>query len=211
MSRWNTRLSALLAASLVLCALTGVGYADAAETTPTAEPVSATASPADIPATPTAEPVSATPAPAVVPETATPAAPLDLTDTGPAASIIDIEQATAQNENFRLALWTGAHLQVTLMTIPVGGEIGLESHPELDQFLRVESGNALVKTGTTADALTDLGTVTDGSAILIPAGTWHNITNTGDAPLKLYSIYAPTQHPHGTIHATKADADAAEN
>jgi mannose-6-phosphate isomerase-like protein (cupin superfamily) len=134
----------------------------------------------------------------------------DATDHGPKPFAVDIEKATLQNTYFRTALWTGDHLQVTLMSIPVGGEIGLEAHPQLDQFLRIEAGTGLVKMGQTKELLDYQAKVSDGYAVIVPAGTWHNMINIGNRPIKLYSIYAPPQHPHGTVHKTKAEADAAE-
>lgn len=131
-------------------------------------------------------------------------------DYGPEPFVINIERATLQNQNFRTALWTGEHLQLTLMSIPVGGEIGLEAHPQLDQFLRLEAGYGLVMMGQSPDKLNYQANVTDGYAIFIPAGTYHNLVNKGNIPIKLYSIYAPPQHPRGTVHRTKAIADAAE-
>ncbi|WP_175991644.1 cupin domain-containing protein [Bacillus sp. Marseille-Q1617] len=131
-------------------------------------------------------------------------------DYGPEPFTIDIEEATVSNNTFRTALWTGEHLQVTLMSIGVGEDIGLENHPELDQFLRIEQGQGVVQMGNDPNNLTFQRNVEDDYAIVIPAGTWHNLTNTGNEPLKLYSIYAPPQHPKGTVHKTKADAMAAE-
>ncbi len=133
------------------------------------------------------------------------------TDYGPEPFVVNIHNAALRNQNFRRALWTGTHLQLTLMSIPVGGEIGLEVHPHLDQFLRIESGRGLVKMGSSRDDLRYQRNVGDGFAIFIPAGTWHNLINTGSRPIKLYSIYAPPQHPRGTVHPTKAIADAAEH
>jgi mannose-6-phosphate isomerase-like protein (cupin superfamily) len=133
-----------------------------------------------------------------------------VTDYGPNPFVIDINEATKQNENFRTALWTGDHLQVTLMSIGVGEDIGLEIHPELDQFLRIEQGQGLVQMGDSKDRLDFRQQVADDFSIVIPAGKWHNLTNTGNQPLKLYSIYAPPQHPKGTVHETKAIAMAAE-
>lgn len=130
---------------------------------------------------------------------------LVLTDFGPEPFVVDINKATHQNNTFRTVLWTGNHLQVTLMSIRVGDEIGLEIHPNLDQFLRIERGQGLVKMGDSKDNLSFQRKVSDDYAILIPAGTWHNLINTGMMPLKLYSIYAPPQHPKGTVHKTKAD------
>lgn len=134
----------------------------------------------------------------------------DTSDYGPEPFVVNIETATVQNPNFRTALWTGTHLQLTLMSIPVGGEIGLEIHPGTDQFLRVEEGYGLVKMGSSKDKLNYQHEVRDGYAIFVPANTWHNVMNMGNRPLKLYSIYAPPHHPHGTIHKTKEDAEAAE-
>ena len=133
-----------------------------------------------------------------------------LKDHGPEPTVIDIEAVTLENPNFRTALWTGTKLQVTLMTIPVGGEVGLEIHDDTDQFLRVEAGEAKVLMGATKDNLTFQHDAAADFAIIVPVGTWHNIVNTGKEPLKLYSIYAPPHHPHGTVHATLADAEAAE-
>ena len=135
---------------------------------------------------------------------------MKLYDHGPQPMVINIDAAAAQNENYRTALWTGDFLQVTLMTLPVGGEIGLEVHPDTDQFLRVESGTGLVQMGDTRDSLTDRQMADRHTAIVVPAGTWHNLKNTGSSELKLYSIYAPPHHPHGTVQATKVIADAEE-
>jgi mannose-6-phosphate isomerase-like protein (cupin superfamily) len=135
---------------------------------------------------------------------------MDLKDYGPNPFVVNIEEATKANNNFRTALWTGSHLQVTLMSIEVGGEIGLEVHPELDQFIRIEEGQGLVMMGDRKDQLNFRQNVYDNFAFIIPAGKWHNLINTGNKPIKLYSIYAPVQHPYGTVHKTKAEADAAE-
>ena len=135
---------------------------------------------------------------------------MGMTDYGPAPFVIKIDQAAKQNNTFRTVLWTGNHLQLTLMSINVGEDIGLENHPNLDQFIRIEQGYGLVKMGQNKNNLNFLRRVADGYAIIIPAGTWHNLINTGNIPLKLYSIYAPPQHPKGTVHKTKADAMASE-
>ncbi len=128
-------------------------------------------------------------------------------DYGPEPFVVDITKATIQNDDFRSALWTGKHLQVTLMSIPVGGEIGLEVHPHVDQFLRVEQGIGHCMMGSAPDKLNYRANVSSNYAIIIPAGTWHNLVNIGNHPIKLYSIYAPPQHPHGTVHKTKAAAE----
>ena len=137
--------------------------------------------------------------------------PTQSKDYGPNPYVVDIDRATKLNKNFRAALWTGTHLQTTLMSIPVGGEIGLELHADVDQFLRIESGCGFVKMGTCKEKLSYQKNVCSGYAIFVPAGTWHNLINTGNCPIKLYSIYAPPQHPHGTVHETKAIAEYEEN
>jgi len=130
-----------------------------------------------------------------------------LKDYGPKPFVVNIEEATKRNNNFRLALWTGCYLQLTLMSIQAGEEIGLEMHPDLDQFIRIEEGQGIVKMGNRKDKLDFQKKVSDDYAIFIPAGKWHNLINTGSKPLKLYSIYAPPEHPHGTVHKTKEDAE----
>ena len=135
---------------------------------------------------------------------------IQLKDYGPEPFVVNIEEATKQNNTYRTALWTGSHLQLTLMSIKVGEDIGLEAHPDLDQFIRIEEGQGLVKMGDSKYNLDFQRNVYDDFAFIIPAGKWHNLINTGDTPLKLYSIYAPPQHPRGTVHITKADAEAAE-
>lgn len=135
----------------------------------------------------------------------------DLRDHGPNPLVVNIEKFTNLNPNYRTALWTGKNLQVTLMSIKVGGDIGLELHTDVDQFLRVVSGFGLVKMGNSKNNLNFQKKVDRNFAIIIPAGTWHNLINIGNRPLKLYSIYAPPEHPFGTIHQTKEIADEAEH
>ena len=122
----------------------------------------------------------------------------------------NIEELTTNNTTFRTEVFTGKNLQLTVMSIGPGEEIGLEVHDDVDQFLRIEQGKGRLESGPAKDQLTDNHDVEDDWALIIPAGTWHNVKNTGDGPLKLYSIYAPPEHPDGTVHATKAEADAAE-
>jgi mannose-6-phosphate isomerase-like protein (cupin superfamily) len=105
---------------------------------------------------------------------------MDMTDNGPKPYVVDIEKLTKANENFRIAAWTGTYFQLTLMTIPVGGDVGLEVHPETDQFLRLEQGKAKVMMGATKDQLDQEWDTEDDFAIFVPAGTWHNIVNAGD-------------------------------
>jgi len=134
-----------------------------------------------------------------------------LKDYGAEPTVLNIDEYTTSNDNFRTALWTGTLLQVTLMSIPAGGEVGLEQHNDTDQFLRIEDGQAKVVMGDTEDALTFVKSAEKDFAIIVPAGKWHNIINTGDKPLKLYSIYAPVEHPHGTVHKTFEEAEEAEH
>lgn len=131
-------------------------------------------------------------------------------DHGPNPYVVDIEELTVSNTNFRTAAWTGNNLQMTLMAIEPGDDIGLEVHEDHDQFLRIEAGTARVEMGPTETEL-ESWDAEDDYAIFVPAGVWHNIINTGTEPLKLYSIYAPAEHPHGTVHVTKAEAEAAEH
>ena len=128
-------------------------------------------------------------------------------DYGPEPFVVNIEEITKANNTFRTALWTGEHLQLTLMNIPVGESIGLEIHPDTDQFLRLEQGEGLVQMGKDKNNLTFQRKVSDNWAFIVPAGTWHNLINIGNIPIKLYSIYAPPKHPRGTVHLTKADAE----
>ncbi|WP_416150347.1 cupin domain-containing protein [Salipaludibacillus sp. HK11] len=127
-------------------------------------------------------------------------------DYGSAPFVVNMEKVTKQNDTFRTALWTGKHLQLTLMSIGVGEDIGLEVHPHLDQFLRLEQGEGLVQMGDSEFNLDFEDNVFTDYAIFVPAGKWHNLTNTGNETIKLYSIYAPPEHPFGTVHETKAIA-----
>ncbi|KND49301.1 MAG: hypothetical protein AB203_02800 [Parcubacteria bacterium C7867-008] len=119
--------------------------------------------------------------------------------------IENIEKLSLENDLFRKVLYTSKHIQLVLMSIPVGEEIGAEKH-ELDQFIRIEEGEGkAVLDGVEHD-------LEDGSAVVIPAGTLHNVINTStDAALKLYSLYGPPEHKDGTIHATKEEAEAHED
>ena len=122
----------------------------------------------------------------------------------------DIEDATLSNDTFRTALFTGANIQLTVMRLQPGEEIGVEMHDHLDQFIRVESGRATVTMGPSKDEVTQTHELEDDWAVIVPGGTWHNVLNSGDQDLKLYTIYSPPEHPDGTVHVTKAEADAAE-
>ena len=125
--------------------------------------------------------------------------------------VADIEAETIDNTDFRRVLYTGGHLQLTVMSLAPGEEIGWEMHDHLDQFLRIEQGQGVLRFGRSEDSVDEEHAVADDWAIIVPARTWHNVVNTGDVPLRLYSIYAPAEHPPGTVHRTKADAEAAEH
>ncbi len=131
-------------------------------------------------------------------------------DCGTEPMIINIDRLAKMNPNYRTTLWTGERLQVTLMSIPVNGDIGVEMHEDIDQFIRIEDGCALVKMGKYKDDLNQQQRINSNFAILVPARTWHNIVNIGCTPLKLYSIYAPPKHPFGTVHKTKKEAEREE-
>ncbi|WP_454132295.1 cupin domain-containing protein [Microbacterium lacticum] len=135
---------------------------------------------------------------------------MTIKDNGPQPNAFDIESATSQNENYRLVAWTGKHLQVTLMSILPGESIGLEAHPGTDQFLRVDAGRGKAVMGPARDQLDFEQDVSDGWSVQIPSGTWHDVINTGDVPLRLYAIYAPSHHAAGAVQATSADAEREE-
>lgn len=115
-----------------------------------------------------------------------------------------IEELTLKNTNFRQVLFTGKYTQLVLMSLAPGEEIGLEVHDNVDQFFRFEAGESKVVIGT------DEFTVKDGDVVIVPAGSKHNIINTSSADLKLYTLYSPPNHPDGTVHKTKEEAEAAE-
>jgi mannose-6-phosphate isomerase-like protein (cupin superfamily) len=117
---------------------------------------------------------------------------------------IDVLEAARKNDAFRREIDTGPHSQVVAMTIPPGGEIGEEVHEHVDQLLLFVDGNA--------EAILDgeRSGVGPNDLVFVKAGTRHNFVNTGDGPLRLVTIYAPPEHPPGTVHATKEEADAAE-
>jgi len=133
---------------------------------------------------------------------------MTIKDIGPKPQSFDLENATRSNTNFRTTAWTGRYLQMTLMSIPIGGEIGWEVHPDGDQFVRLDGGRGRVQMGESKDRITFDKEVSDGWCILIPAGIGHNVINVGNEPMQLYVIYAPPEHKAGTIHKTAADAAA---
>jgi mannose-6-phosphate isomerase-like protein (cupin superfamily) len=123
----------------------------------------------------------------------------------------DIEKATLDNSTFRTEVFTGEHTQLTVMRLAPGEDIGREAHHDRDQFLRIEEGQARVELGRTEETIDETHDVEDDWAVIVPAGVWHNVVNTGTGDLKLYSLYSPPEHPPNTVHQTKADAEAAEH
>ena len=115
----------------------------------------------------------------------------------------DIEKATIENEDFRRVLYTGRNLQLVLMTLPPGCDIGEEVHEDRDQFFRIEQGEGVIRIDGADNR------VEDDFAVIVPAGARHNVVNTGSTPLKLYTLYGPPEHKEGTLHRTKQEADAA--
>ncbi len=136
---------------------------------------------------------------------------MKIIDNGPQPNVFDIETATKENEAYRTVAWTGRYMQVTLMSIPVGGSIGLETHPETDQFLRVDAGKGRCVMGPAEDNLNFEQDVEDGWAVQVPAGTWHDVINTGDEPLRLYTLYAPVHHAQGVVHTSFEHSEAEED
>ncbi|MGN0562589.1 MAG: cupin domain-containing protein [Candidatus Fimenecus sp.] len=128
----------------------------------------------------------------------------EVRDFGKQPCTLPLCKETLQNRTFRTAFWTGEHMQVMLMCLGTGEDIGAETHSCTDQMLYIAAGRGTVQFGTGECA--ERRNVMPGDAVFVPAGTRHNLQNTGSSPLKLFSVYAPVQHPFGTIHKTKADA-----
>lgn len=135
---------------------------------------------------------------------------MTIKDVGPQPQVFDLETATVANDTYRTVAWSGKHLQLTLMSIEPGEDIGLETHPETDQFLRLDAGRGRVQMGPARDRLDFEREVEDGWAVFVPAGTWHNVTNIGDEPMRLYTVYAPVHHAAGKVQATAAEAERDE-
>ena len=125
--------------------------------------------------------------------------------------VADIEKTTIDNGHFRAVVYTGAHTQLTVMRLKPGEDIGWEAHDHLDQFLRVEQGSGRVELGTSEDSVDETYDVGPDWAVIVPAGVWHNLVNTGSEDVKLYSLYSPPEHPDGTVHETKEQAEADEH
>lgn len=139
-------------------------------------------------------------------QTEEPQSVADTKDMGKKPWVLNIEEATVDNEHYRLANWTGENIQLVLMSLKPGEEIEKEMHEGHDQFIRVEQGNARIRMGKKEDALDFDETVSHDWAMLIPAKYWHHIENTGDKDLKIYTIYGPAEHDKGTLHKTYKEA-----
>ena len=128
----------------------------------------------------------------------------------PCSDSVATEKRTLENETFRTVMFTGEHAQLTVMRLLPGDDIGREVHAGIDQFIRLERGQARVEFGMAEDRVDAAYDVEEGWAIVVPAGVWHDVINTGTGDLKLYSLYSPPGHPVGTIHRTKDEAAASE-
>ena len=128
-------------------------------------------------------------------------------DFGPHPYVLNVPQMTILNNNFRTAVWTGCNFQMTHMSLMPCQDIGAEIHQHTDQFIRVEQGQCMAMMGECAHQMNYQQCMNVGDAVFVPAGVWHNIVNTSRQPLKLSVMYAPPNHPYGTIHRTKADAE----
>lgn len=133
---------------------------------------------------------------------------MSIADIGPRPQAFNLEAQTLENADYRTVAWSGKYLQVTMMSIPVNGDIGLEKHGQTDQFIRLDRGRGRVQMGPGKSELTFDQEVTDGWCVLVPAGTWHNITNIGEEPMQVYTIYAPQHHAPGKVQQTQAIAEA---
>ena len=129
----------------------------------------------------------------------------------PSLAVENVPGNAIMNSYYRKEFWTGKHLQMTLMSIPCCSCIGLELHPDTDQIIRVEQGFGLTEAGSTRDNLCFQRKLRTGDTVFVPAGTWHNVMNTENFPLRLSAIYGPPNHPRGTVHETKAEADMEEH
>lgn len=132
-------------------------------------------------------------------------------DQGKQPLVFDIRSMTQANDNYRDTRWTGEFFQMVLMSLEPGEIIDLEVHNNHDQFFRVEQGTARILMGETEDDLDFDATATAGYGIMIPAGYWHQVENAGDDDLKLYTFYAPPEHPADTVHHRYEDTEGYEH
>lgn len=128
---------------------------------------------------------------------------MDRRDYGRRPYVVNMDRAVRRNQAYRSALWTGRRLQVVLMSLRGGEEIGFERHRQTDQFIQVVQGRGLIQIGDSRHHLDVEQHVRKDDAIMIPAGKWHNLKNIGREPLKIFTIYAPPEHPYGTVEQSK--------
>lgn len=133
-----------------------------------------------------------------------------MNDKGRTPFVTNIEKETLSNDNYRAVRWTGNHLQLAFMSISVGSDIGLEIHEETDQFIRIESGEGIAILLPRGHTDTLVIPVEENDVVLVPAGTWHNIINKGDAEMKIYTLYGPPHHPVGEVDETKPEEHESE-
>ena len=127
----------------------------------------------------------------------------NINEHGPSPYIANVGQYAMANSSYRSVFWTGCHLQMTLMSIPVCSDIGVEVHEDNDQIIRVEQGYGQLIIGECEEKMHYKRNISCGDTVFVPAGTWHNIKNTGRIPLKLSSIYSPPHHPAGLVMPVK--------
>ena len=127
-------------------------------------------------------------------------------DRGNERTVINLDNSAEKNENYRTALWTGENMQLTVMSIPIGGQTGEELHEREDQLIKITSGLGEVYFPDPSGELVPSGKVTEEFAVIIPRGVRHNLKNIGNKPLKLYSVYSPPHHPYGTVEKKQSKA-----
>lgn len=130
---------------------------------------------------------------------------MEIKDFGGKVHVMNVKDIAKENETFRTAIWTGTKLQMTVMTIAAGVEMGIEVHNTEDQIYRIEKGEGRFESGATKENLDNSVNFEKGDSIFVPAGEWHNIINTGAKAIKMSSVYGPAHHAFGTVHATAAD------
>jgi mannose-6-phosphate isomerase-like protein (cupin superfamily) len=133
------------------------------------------------------------------------------TDHGNKPYVFNACELARQNRNYRTTIWTGVHMQLTLMCIPAGTDTGIEMHNNFDQLIRIESGMGKIEMGGSRSELSQKADLNACTTVIIPKGTYHRIISTGNQPLRLLSVYAPPAHKYGTVDRTKDDESKKEH